>query len=265
MQGGLVRTDGEAAAVSVPPGRGRKGKLEAGRYRLDVVCARPNNRVTYQIGVWPEELVAGLDREVSAPGTVPLSVGRDGLVQLASFGSADVRARVYDAADHLVAENDDGADDWNFQIQARLAAGAYRLQVEPVGRASASTVVSMRAPEEAVEAPLALPVKAEVALEGSVRVYPLQAPAGAELLLVAASAPESLGCALEAGGRTLGTAVGRTARLEVPLAGGGEYRLRLWSVDGRATRAHVTAVALAPPRMTEQQLRAGVTLAAARG
>src|SRR5216110_1929003 len=265
MQGDLVSLDGEGAAVSVPPGRGWKGKLEAGRYRLDVVCARPNNRVTYQIGVWPEQLVAGLDREVAAPGTVPLSVGRDGLVQLASFGSADVRARVYDAADHLVAENDDGADDWNFQIQARLAAGAYRLHVEPVGRTAATTIVSMRAPEEAAEAPLALPVKAEVALEGSVRVYPLRAPPGAELLLVAASAPESVGCALEAGGRTVGASVGRTARVEVPLAPGGEYRLRLWSVDGRATSAHVTAVALAPPRATEQELRAGVTLVAVRG
>src|SRR5216117_604053 len=265
MQGDLVSLDGEGAAVSVPPGRGWKGKLEAGRYRLDVACARPNNRVTYQIGVWPEELVAGLDREVSAPGTVPLSVGRDGLVQLASFGSADVRARVYDAEDHLVAENDDGADDWNFQIQARLAAGAYRLHVEPVGRASASTVVSMRAPEEAAEPPLALPARTDVALEGSVRVYPLRAPPGAELLLVAASAPESVGCALEAGGRTVGAAVGRTARVEVPLARGGEYRLRLWSVDGRATRAHVTAVALALPRVTEQRLQAGVGLAAVAG
>src|SRR5439155_104541 len=114
--------DGAPARVAtVPPGRGWKGKLEMGRYRLDLVCARPNNRVTYELGVWPEQLVAGLDRDVSAPGTVPLSVGRDGLVQLASFGSADVRARVYDAGDHLVAENDDGADDWNFQIQARLA------------------------------------------------------------------------------------------------------------------------------------------------
>src|SRR5207247_2206591 len=87
MQGDLVRLDGEGAAVSVPPGRGWKGKLDAGRYRLDVACARPNNRVTYGIGVWPEQLVAGLDREVSVPGTVPLSVGRDGLVQLAPFGS----------------------------------------------------------------------------------------------------------------------------------------------------------------------------------
>src|SRR5436309_3946903 len=265
MQGDLVRTDGEGAAVSVPPGRGWKGKLEAGRYRLDVVCARPNNRVTYELGLWPEELVAGLDREVSAPGTVPLSVGRDGLVQLASFGSADVRARVYDAEDHLVAENDDGADDWNFQIQARLAAGAYRLHVEPVGRASASTAVSLRAPAEAAEPPLALPAATDIALEGGVRVYPLQAPADAELLLVAASAPESVGCALEAGGRTVGAAVGRTARVEVPLARGGEYRLRLWSVDGRATSAHVTAVALALKRTTEQQLQAGVTLAAVRG
>src|SRR5436190_2160192 len=227
MQGALVRTDGEGAAVSVPPGRGWKGKLEAGRYRLDVACARPNNRVTYEIGLWPEQLVAGLDREVSAPGTVPLSVGRDGLVQLASFGSADVRARVYDAEDHLVAENDDGADGWNFQIQARLAAGAYRLHVEPVGRTAAPTIVSMRAPEEAAEPPLALPAGTDVALEGSVRVYPLQAPADAELLLVAASAPESLGCALEAGGRTVGAAVGRTAPGEVPPAHGREYRLLL--------------------------------------
>src|SRR5437870_982425 len=248
MQGDLVRLDGDGAparVATVPPGRGWKGKLEMGRYRLDVVCARPNNRVTYELGVWPEQLVAGLDRDVSAPGTVPLSVGRDGLVQLASFGSADVRARVYDAGDHLVAENDDGADDWNFQIQARLAAGAYRLQVEPVGKRSASTVVSMRAPEEVSQPAVALPARMDVALEGGVQVHPLRVPADAELLLVAASAPESVGCALEAGGRTLGTAVGRTARVEVPLAHGGEYRLRLWSVDGRATSAHVTAVALA--------------------
>src|SRR5439155_975277 len=33
MQGELVRTDGEGAAVSVPTGRGWKGKLEAGRDR----------------------------------------------------------------------------------------------------------------------------------------------------------------------------------------------------------------------------------------
>src|SRR5439155_17668832 len=135
----------------------------------------------------------------------------------------------------------------------------------PVGRTAATTIVSMRAPEEAAEPPLTLPVKAEVALEGSVRVYPLQARPGAELLLVAASAPESVGCALEAGGRTVGAAVGRTARVEVPLAHGGEYRLRLWSVDGRATRVHLTAVALSPQRVTEQQLRAGVGLVAVAG
>src|SRR5439155_8446745 len=69
----------------------------------------------------------------------------------------------------------------------------------------------------------------------------------------------------EAGGRTVGAAVGRTARVEGPRANGGECRLRLWSVDGRATRVHVTAVALSPQRATEQQLRAGVALAAARG
>src|SRR3989454_3409081 len=265
MQGELVRTDGEGAGVSVPPGRGWKGKLEAGRYRLDVVCARPNNRVTYELGLWPEQLVAGLDREVSAPGTVPLSVGRDGLVQLSSFGSADVRARVYDAADHLVADNDDGADDWNFQIQARFAAGAYRLHVEPVGRTAATTIVSMRAPEEAAEPPLALPVKAEVALEGSVRVYPLQAPPGAELLLVAASAPESVGCALEAGGRTVGAAVGGAGGGEGPAAPGAGDRPRAWAVDGRAGSARGTARSRPLTRATEQQLQAGGTLAAVGG
>src|SRR2546428_3587471 len=70
----------------------------------------------------------------------------------------------------------------------------------------------MRAPEEAVEPLLALPARTDVALEGSVRVYPLRVPPDAELLLVAASAPESLGCALEAGGRTGGAAGRRPAR-----------------------------------------------------
>jgi hypothetical protein len=268
MQGDLVGLDGgetSGPVVTVPPLRGWKGKLAAGRYRLDVTSARPNNHAPYALAVWPEELVAGLDREVSAPVSVPLAVGREGIVQLASFGSADVRARLYDAQDHLLAANDDGADDWNFQLQTRLGAGVYHLQVDPVGRSSATTVVSMRAPEESVEAPLGLPARTDTPLEGGVRVMPLQVPADRELLLVAARAPESLGCALEADGRTIGTSVGRTVRLEVPLAHGSQYRVRLWSVDGRPTRAHVTAVALAPPHTSELQLGRGVTVAPAQG
>src|SRR2546428_9187118 len=95
----------------------------------------------------------------------------------------------------------------------------------------------MRAPEEAAEPPLALPARTDVALEGSVRVYPLQAPPGAELLLVAASAPESVGCALEAGGCTGGAAVGGAGRARRPLAPGGGDPSRAGALPGAATPA----------------------------
>jgi hypothetical protein len=139
MQGTLsqVDADGQLTAVApVPPSRGWKGTLKSGRYRLDVQCVRTNNRAPYEVTVWPRQMVAGLDRAIEPPADIPISVGQESLIQLSSFGPRDVRALLYDAAGHLVASNDDGPDDWNFQIQSRLPSGTYTLHVDPVGTAS---------------------------------------------------------------------------------------------------------------------------------
>jgi hypothetical protein len=267
MQGRVLRLDAETAseAALVPPLKGFRGPLPAGRYRLEVVCSRQNNRAPYALGVWPEPLVAGLDREVTAPADVPVAVGETGLVALASFGTSDVRARLYDAAGQLVAASDDRMDDWNFEIAHSLTAGRYRLRVDPVGTASARTSVSMRVPREAEQPPLALPASREVRLGRTVHVYPLSLPQPSELLMAAASAPESVALALEArlgdAWRALGSAEGRDARLDAVLPpGAAELRLRLWSADRRDARARFSVAALTPPAVGEDRLRSGLAL-----
>jgi hypothetical protein len=267
MQGRLLRLEGPDAveAASIPPLGGFKGPLAAGRYRLEAVCSRQNNRAPYQVGVWPEPLVAGLDRELAAPAEVPVAVGETGLVVLASFGTSDVRARLYDEAGRLVAANDDRPDDWNFEIARSLSAGRYRLRVDPVGSAAARTSVSMRVPREDAKPALALPASRELRLGRTVQAYPLSLPQGSELLIASATARESVALALEVrvgeAWRTLGTASGRAARLEAVLpAEAAAARLRAWSVDRRDASARLTVAALTPPPAREQALASGLAL-----
>ncbi len=278
MQGTLLRVGHDGSAQSagfVPPSRGWKGELGAGRYRIEAVSSRRNNRVTYQIGFWPEQLVAGLSREVSAPGEIPVSVGQPGLVELTSFGSADVRARLYDGRGQLVAANDDRPDDWNFAIAGPLPAGRYRLLVDPAGRENATCTVSMTVPPEVEKPPLALPSRTEVKPGRSVLILPLEIPSGADLLLLAARSGESVGLAVEtrtASGAwtSIGSSLGRVARIELPLRASTPqapalYRLRLWSADRRDTPVNLEAVAITPPRLTEKELATGASLPAISG
>jgi hypothetical protein len=281
MQGSLLRIgeDGSTSAVAaVPPGRGWKGVLETGRYRLEVTCVRTNNRAPYQVALWPEQLVSGLDREVQAPADVPVSVGQTSVVDLSSFGTADVRARLEDSDGRLVAVSDDRPDDWNFLIARSLTAGKYRLRVNPVGTEKARVTVSMRVPREAEKPGLALPAKADVTLGRTSHLFPLAVTPDGALFLAAARSAESVGLALEAltddVWRTLGSSTGRNAHLEIPLARSGSggawaspsrYRLRLWSLDRRDSPVRLTAAAIPAKRVSEAQLRAGVELTPVAG
>src|SRR6185312_12916807 len=104
-----------------------------------------------------------------------------------SFGDRDVRAWLYDAADRLVATNDDRANDWNFAIGGRLKPGRYRLHVDPVGADSAETTVSVKQPVDVVEA--VLPVGADRKVAGAdAHVLPLLLSGAGDLLVVAATA-----------------------------------------------------------------------------
>ena len=276
MQGTLTRlgTGGAGAAAAdaapaaelgqVPPGRGLTLELAAGHYQLAVVCSRRNSLVRYRVRVATAELVDGEEPLLSAPATLDVSVGGGGLVEIASYSASDVRARLYAADGSLVADEDDRPDDWNFLISERLAAGRYRLEIEPVGSRRAKVRVSMRTAPEVADKPLALPHAGDVALAGEVRLLPLVVPSQANLLLVAARSQENLGLGLEVrqgdAWRRVGSSTGREPRLEVALNAAGSYRLRLWSLERRGSPVRLTAAAVTAPHIREGQLAKGAAL-----
>lgn len=230
--------------------RAWSGRLPAGRYRVLARSSRSNNHVPYSLQISATQLLAGQSREVLAPAAVPVSVGTDGLVELQSFGNADVRARLLSASGELVAQNDDSPDDWNFHIARRLSPGQYRLMIEPVNDRQASTTVFMRAPAEVAEMPLAFGGDVEIK-DDKVHVYPLPLPEGRNLLLASAQSSDTVGLALEGesaqGWVNLGTTLAKNPYLGLPL--GAErlksYRLRAWSADRRSLKVRVRAAAAA--------------------
>ena len=248
------------------PGQPAKLALEAGRYRLEVRSVRANNRFPYTVGAFPDALLPGMDRDVRPPTEVPLAIGESSLVEVSSFGGADVKARLYDAAGSFVAASDDRADDWNFQIATGLAPGRYVLRVDPVGAAAATTTVRLRTPREEERSPLALPASIEVRPGRTSLLYPLMSLRGDDLLLAQVRSAESLGLALESrqgdSWTVLGSTTGRDPRLEVPLGQPGALRLRLWSLDRRDAVAHLSVASLATVRVSESTLRRGLRLSA---
>lgn len=268
MEGSIVRDGDSEVVATLPPGRGFEGALRAGAYRLETVCSRRNHLASYTVAVWPRPMVAGIERDISAPAEVPVAVGRTGLVEIASFGAHDVKARLLDAEGRIVASSDDRNDDWNFALSATLTAGNYRLRVEPVARSSATTRISMRTPREVEQQPLTLPAGADVNPKRDVHLYPLVLPVEGDLLLISARSSESIGIALESGvvdsgsWRTLGTSTGRAPRLIVPYDRSRAYRLRLWSVDRRGSPIRLSAAAAVVQPGSEDDLRGGIALTA---
>ncbi|HUK63403.1 MAG TPA: hypothetical protein VLV15_08720, partial [Dongiaceae bacterium] len=271
MEGTLYRTDGGAKtpAGTVGP-NGFTGPLEMGHYRLEARCSRRNNRVSYRVCANSQQFVPGLAFDHDAPVTLDVSVGKESLVELSSFGRTDVRATLTDTAGHFVASNDDRPDDWNFLIARKLSPGRYRLAVDPVGNSGGRVNIAMNVPTEIAEPALSLPVKQQVRSANEQHVYPLTMPAGADFLVVSARAQESIGVTVEreSGGawKPLGTSVGRNAHLEIPLADSrGSLRLRLWSIDRRGTPATLRVAAARAPQTGESSLESGLSLGELEG
>ncbi len=265
MEGTLVKADAtEATLASIDARQPWRGDLTAGRYLLRARNSRSNNYVAYTLRVTATQLLAGQSRVVAAPASVPVSVGADGLVELESFGSQDVRARLLNVAGEVVAQDDDRPNDWNFQIAERLPPGQYRLLVEPVSEKRAQTTVAMRVRSEVGEKPLAL--GSDVAIKDArVHVYPLALPANGNVILVTGRASEAMGLALEGesaqGWITLGKDIGKQPHLALPL--GAErlkaYRLRSWSADQRSLDLVLrAAVATLPPTTESRWLQGGI-------
>lgn len=266
MTAALLRLEdsGEAVQIgSVMPGRGLKTKLETGRYRLEATALRKNNRAPYQVAVLPTELVTGLSRDINAPQSIPLSIGKTGLVELNSYGSVDVRAELYDSEGRLVAANDDRPDDWNFLIAQVLEPGRYRLEVKPAGTAGGKTTVYMLAPAEEPQKTLSLPARLNPVLRRAVKLYPLPSFSKPSLLTASVESSENVGLVLEAmQDGSWNVLAGRSARspqIRIPLAGGASHRLRVWSLDRREMRITLRVDSIVPETATEAQLQSGIS------
>lgn len=251
--------DGVQVARTVP-GETWSGPLAAGAWRIETMNGRRNSGVAYQLGLRAEELVAGTGRDVQAPVILPVSIGAAGTYAFTSRGDRDVRATLLSDG-RVVAVNDDRPEDWNFALREPLQAGRYELKIDPVGGSTAPVHVDMSAPAD-TEAPalvLGRPVRLSPGVDA--QVLPLATPAGG-LLVVGATSAENLGLALEqrlgSAWEPVGVGSGRAAQVVVRLGGApGQWRVRLWSMDGRRVPADLRADVVQPLRTTESAFRSG--------
>ncbi len=274
MHGDLIRVGKNGArekVAYVPPLRGWTGKLAPGEHRLEIMNLHEGSDVPYTLVIRPVPMAVGLTRTIAAPAVLPLAIGARGLIEVSSFGPSDVEARLIDGQGRTVAKSDDRPDDWNFHIASRLDPGDYTLAINPVGGEYGSTEVEVRAREEVEREAWQLPLKTRVAVGRQVHVHPLALPDEARFLAVVAQSSETLGLVLEEESdsvfRTVATAVGRPARIELPLPAGAShrrFRVKLWSADERNLPIDVVAVAIEPVRIDERALASGETIARTR-
>lgn len=272
MEAEIAGVDGTASpaadAARVAPGRDAVVDLPEGRYELAVACSRRNHLLPYTVRVFSAELVPGVTRATRLPVWLPVAVGSNGDVEIESFGTDDVRARLHDADGTLVATADDRPGDWNFLLAGRLAPGRYRLEILPVGVAAGATELTMRTLETRDEPVWSAGDGARrVAVVAERARLPLALPADADLLAISAAGGGSLGLALEreeAGGRVeVATAEGARAAVAVPLdaaARAARWSVVVRSLDRRPTEAALTLFAGPAPRIAGAKLLAGVEL-----
>lgn len=245
---------------TAPPGKGWTGRLAPGEYEIAVECGRQDDDVEYSITFSVQQLVDGISREVDVPATIPVSVDQDGVVELSSHGSVDVRARLY-RGDDLVEVCDDADTDWNFRIAGKLAAGEYRLVVEPVGASDGRTRLTMSVPREKKSEAITVPFEGTISLGDSIDVLPFRAPAAGGVLAIEVSGGGLAGCVLEkhekGGGdpvRVLAQQTSRHTSLVLPVEPGGQYQLRLWSADHQADAARVVIQVTEPATVALESL-----------
>ena len=140
LSGGMVadlwRDDAGQAAPARPVvrllgPRPFRGRLEAGRYRLDAASLGRNDRLDYTISLNTAELQPGVSRAVLPDATVPFALAQPGVVSLTSFGALPVKAVLRDGAGAVLGRYGPGVDSWNLAVSRPLPAGAYRLELQP--------------------------------------------------------------------------------------------------------------------------------------
>ncbi len=254
----LVRVGDEAETVGKLGEQAEiPAEIEAGAYRLEVFSLRPDNQLPYTLRIIPRALLPGMQREITAPAKIEIST-RGGLLDISSFGRADVRARLLDAQGRFLAASDDRPDDWNFLISERLGAGSYVLKVDPVGSAKAdSSIRVLRRREKELEA-ADLPLSRRIDLEREVLILPLPPSVEGETLLLSAHSAAAFGLEVEEEGskgwESTAHRSGRRGLVIIPRTPKAALRLRLWSLDGQPLHLDLQARNFVPQEISEFDL-----------
>ncbi|WP_246657105.1 hypothetical protein [Methylocystis sp. B8] len=144
---------GEKESVGkVAAGRPFKSKLSAGDYRVEARSLAHDDRLDYEISLDSQELQPGATRAIEPPTRVDLSLAKDSVVDLSSFGAIETIGVLKDGKGDVIERLQPRVDDWNVALSRRLPAGNYRLELEPLGAQPSAPVEAQEASsEETVE------------------------------------------------------------------------------------------------------------------
>ena len=125
-----------------------RGRLEAGRYRLDATSLGRNDRLDYTVSLRTAELQPGAPREVAVTAHVPFALAEPSVVSLTSFGPLPVKAVLRDDGGAVIGRYGARGADWNIAVSRLLPAGSYRLDLAPAAPPALSDVsTSNRRPD----------------------------------------------------------------------------------------------------------------------
>jgi hypothetical protein len=232
------RAGGEKMAVT---SKGNwSGELIPGTYDLAVKSREKDNRVSYQIRLMTRDLIPGLTQTVdigSDPANIPVSLGKDALVDIVSFGNTDIKAVLMDETNRdMITSADDMPADWNFRVSRNLKAGRYVLTVSPVGTNHGPVELRMKKREEVVFPAQVLPFSVDKTLTDEVLKIPFRTGAAERLLSVKVKSNNSLKLVLMRDDVLLAEGQGV---IFIPLPGERDYTLLAWDQDEDAGQVEV--------------------------
>jgi len=132
MAGEIVKGENETVG-KVVDSRKFKGRLGAGAYRVEARSLAHDDRLDYGISLSSKELQPGAPRFVELPAKLAFSIAKDAIVDLTSLGEKEMLGALKDENGAVIERLQGRADDWNVALSRRLPAGAYTLELEPLG------------------------------------------------------------------------------------------------------------------------------------
>ena len=232
------------------PGHPWQGRLKAGSYQIRVRSARPDDRVRYSLLVRPRYLLAGMSRRSSWSDDLTISIAKEGLVELESFGKTDVLGRLFDDQGQLVASADDQPGDWNFRMSVMLKPGQYRLKISALGEERRPPMLSMRVPLQEQRESLKPGSKRLFKPNALLNIIPLQELPEGSLMVLKLKGAEALSLGLEIQEESIWRLVeeqmGATSELIFRPRPGAAYRLRLRSLEEQGSEVQLSLQSLKP-------------------